>query len=159
MSQVMSCEQTLLHNLSCLEEWKGEPRHGEQPLFPPQSPAVVWGWGWCWKELPSHFPLRLAPGWDQRCTIKDALRIPPDTKFEWLNLLTHQPWHHRGMQPLHPSLQQVNFPFDLSAQCWMWVHARAHKVGLSQKSEAHHRDFPPHAACAGAGLWRFPLDL
>lgn len=44
MAQVMSCEQILLHGLSFLEEWKVGSRHGEQPVFPPQSLAVFWGW-------------------------------------------------------------------------------------------------------------------
>lgn len=43
MSQVTSCQQTLLPGLSCLEEWKGEPSYGEQVVLPPQSLAVVWG--------------------------------------------------------------------------------------------------------------------
>lgn len=118
MSQVTSCEQTLLNGFSCLEEWKVEPRHGEQPVFPLQSLAVVWGW-W-WKELLSPFLLQLAP-LGSKCTFKDALRIPSDTRFEWLSLLTHQSRHPRGMQPLHPSLQQVDFP-SISNAGWGCVH-------------------------------------
>lgn len=51
--------------------------------------------------------------WDQSCPTKDTLRIPSDTRFEWLSVVAHQCSHHRGMQPLHPSLQQLDFPFDL----------------------------------------------
>lgn len=67
MSQVTRCEQTLLHGLSCLEEWNVEPRHGEQPVFPLQSLAVVWGGDEKSSLLPSYCNWHL---WDQNAPAK-----------------------------------------------------------------------------------------